>query len=115
MSAGQYVLSFCLGDINGGDSRYLLASSVAVRFGGSSLGIFSNAACGATTNWMEVTIPFASDGTNTLTFSSAGLTLDHYAGLDNVTVAAVPEPGSLALVLAAMVAAGSAAKRRKSV
>jgi hypothetical protein len=114
--AGQYMLSFYLGDINGGDSRYSLASSVEVLFGGTSLGIFSNAAGGATTNWMAVAVPFTSDGVNnTLTFTTTGLQLDNYTGLDNVSVTAVPEPGSLAMVLAALAAAGLVARRRRAV
>jgi hypothetical protein len=116
LSAGQYMLSFYLGDINGGDTRYSLPSSVEVLFGGNSLGIFSNSAGGATTNWMGVQVPFTSNGVNnTLTFSTTGMQLDNYTGLDNVTVTAVPEPGSLAIVLAALAAAGLVTTRRKGV
>jgi hypothetical protein len=115
LSAGQYLLSFFLGDINGGDPRYSRASAVEVLFGGSSLGTFTNAAGGLTTNWLQVEVPFTSNGVNnTLTFRTTGLTLDNYTGLDNVSVTAVvPEPGSLAMVLAALAAAGVAARRRK--
>lgn len=114
LSAGQYMLSFYLGDINGGDSRYALPSSVEVLFGGSSLGTFSNLAGGTTTNWIQVLVPFTSNGVNNvLTFSTEGLRLDNFTGLDNVSVNAVPEPGSLAMVLASLGVAGLAAKRRK--
>lgn len=114
LSAGQYMLSFYLGDINGGDTRYDLPSSVEVLFGGNSLGIFTNSAGGATTNWRQVLVPLTSDGVNNvLTFSTANLRLDNFTGLDNVSLNAVPEPGSFALVLAALGVAGFAAKRRK--
>lgn len=115
LSAGQYMLSFYLGDIDGGDSRYNLPSSVEVLFAGVSVGTFTNSDGGATTNWKKFELPFTSDGINNLlTFSTANLNLDSYTGLDNVTVTAVAEPGSLAMVLAALGAAGLAAKRRKA-
>lgn len=79
LSPGQYVLNFFLGDINGGHASYGLASAVEVLFGGSSLGVFSNAAGGTSTNRMEVLVPFTSNGVNnTLAFSTRDLTLVSY-------------------------------------
>ena len=93
LAAGNYLLSFFVGDISE-SPNYTLASSVKVLINNIPVGgTFSNSAGTGTANWAAMSVPFSSlGGSTTVTFSTAGLTLDNFTGLDNVVLTAVPEP-----------------------
>lgn len=114
LAAGSYLLSFYLGDIKN-SSPYGLTSSVKVLINDVQQGsTFSNGAGTTSTNWVQFLVPFVSSGGATkVTFSTAGLTLDNYTGLDNVSVTAVPEPAAYGLAFAGAMVIFFAKRRRQ--
>lgn len=114
LAAGSYLLSFYLGDIKN-TSPYSLASSVKVLINDVQQGsTFSNAAGTTSTNWVQFLVPFVSSGGATkVTFSTAGLTLDNYTGIDNVVLTAVPEVEAYGLALAGMGVVAFVKRRRR--
>ena len=60
-------------------------------------------------------LPFTATAlTSTLTFTNTGPTGQSYPQLDNVSVTAVPEPGTYAMLLAGLAAVVSVVKRRSA-
>ncbi len=63
--------------------------------------------------WQQYTTTFVATGAlTTLSFSATGTSDSYGTSLDNVAVSAVPEPGSLALMLAGLGVVGGLARRR---
>lgn len=115
--AGNYVLSFYLGNVNSDPQFGLsLPASVKVLINNQQQGgIFTNSAGSTTTNWEQVLVPFQSlGGSTTITFSTFGLNLDYYTGIDNVVLAAVPEPKGYGLALVSMGLVAFVVRRRLS-
>jgi len=115
LAAGSYLLSFYLGDISQ-IPNYTLASSVNVLINSVQQGLTrTNSAGTSTVNWAQMLVPFnTSGGFTTVTFSTVGLSLDSYTGIDSVMLTAVPEPGTWLMMVAGMAAVGFMAKRRSS-
>lgn len=122
-TAGQaYAISFFVGNATGsadglvGNSAvYLLPSSVKLQIDGASAGVFTNAdiAYGAV-SWREFTQQFVASGPTTrIAFLNATPTGDNYAGLDDVSLTAVPEPASWAMLVIGFAAAGASIRRRR--
>jgi Protein of unknown function (DUF642)/PEP-CTERM motif len=112
----SYTLAFDLGS----SSTYLIPSTIAATaeivqggLGGVQTQSFTSTATGAN-NWQRFSMNFvAANASTTVRLVGTFAQLD-YVGLDNVSVtAAVPEPGTWALMLAGMAAVGSVASRRK--
>lgn len=116
LAAGLYLLSFHLGDISG-VPNYTMASAVNVLVNNVQQGAtFANFTGTSTTSWLQFLVPFTSaGGATTVTFSTTGLALDSLTGLDNVVLTAVPEAGSLLMMMAGLAAVGFVAKRRAGV
>ena len=92
-----------------GNHRYSTAESVTVNFGTASL----TASLPIETGWTAYTLYFtpSASGSYSLSFQNAGG--DNIGMLlDNVSIAAVPEPGTLAMLLAGLGMIGLIARRR---
>lgn len=66
-------------------------------------------------NWLEVNHQVLGTGSDVLSFRATGLNDSYGGSLDNVSLtAAVPEPGTYALMAAGLLALGFIARRRKA-
>jgi hypothetical protein len=108
-------VSFWVGNYsaNGGD----VSIRVTVQDGTSNTLLLAEAKAPATdldSTWQQFTYSFIPDGSsNTISFSELGGAA--YAGLDDVTVIAVPEPSTWALALLGFAGLGMLGVRRKRV
>jgi len=103
-----YTLSFWLSNMDNRASNYALASSIEVLINGQSFGVFSNNnSTNLSLNWLQVSFNFVPViASNTILFSNATPVADYHAGLDDVFLdVAVPEPGSLGMLLVGLAAA----------
>ena len=108
-----YTLSFDLGSSSTYITPSAVAASVLVVDVGTQTQTFTSTASGVN-NWQSYSMTFTAANPTT-TISLLGTTGRDYIGLDNVTlsVTAVPEPGTWAMMLAGMAAVGSEAARRR--
>ena len=90
------------------------SNDIDVFWNGTRLTTLSGSGAGLADHaWRQFSFTVRGNSTDQLRFAAAG-TSDSYGGsLDNIALNAVPEPGSLALVLAALGAVGMAARRQK--
>ncbi len=113
-----YQLNFALG--NGSDApqgaNYLSPSSIGVAINNGAVQNFSNAAITANgINWAMQTFRFTATGATTrVAFTNNTPGSDNYAGLDAVSLLAVPEPAQWALMLGGFGLMGGAMRRRRS-
>lgn len=92
----------------------LASNDVEVYWNGTRLTTLTGSGAGLSDHaWRQFTFTVRGNGNDRLRFAAAG-TADSLGGsLDNISLNAVPEPGSLALVLAALGAVGFAARRKQ--
>jgi hypothetical protein len=64
--------------------------------------------------WASNSFTFVAAETSTSLFFAGGYNAGHYIGLDNVSVTAVPEPETYAMMLAGLGALGFMGRRRKA-
>jgi hypothetical protein len=110
-----YRLSFWLGNADG-NNNYTLPSTIAVKIDGLDLKSFTNA--DITPNhidWRLVSFTFRADRDQTrVTFFNNTPRGDAEGGLDDVSLTAVPEPASWALMIGGFGLAGATLRRRKA-
>ena len=102
LSPGSYSLSFWLGRQGTGDF-YMGAASLALLINGTLAATYDNNlnALPLNINWQQFTYDFTASGATTIAFLNASPCCDqNFVGLDNVSLAAVPIPNSLVLLLA---------------
>ncbi len=103
-----YTLSFSYA--NRPDFRSVASNGIDWSIG-SLNGLVGN---NATTTWQTYTTTFTGTGSPmTLRFAAAGLSDSYGTSLDNISVSAVPEPQSLALLLAGLGVMGVVVRRRQ--
>jgi hypothetical protein len=107
--AGFYLVEFDLGKMFSAGNPF-----VSVNFNGD-IQTFSNTTSGSGNilSWAHEQYYFFGAASNTITFTGAAGGSTGLIGIDNVTVTAVPEPESLALMMAGIGALGFMSRRRK--
>jgi len=119
----NYVLSFWVGNVFNPGGAFGTTSTVNVRLGGIAgtlLGSFTNNnQPSGTQDWKQFTTSFTAAGTSTIIdFLNGDPGNDNSNGLDNVDLevgpAAVPEPGTMALLMAGILGFGLLRQRRTS-
>jgi hypothetical protein len=89
------------------------SNAIDVLWDGAMLGTLNGSGVGAANHvWRQYTFNVMGTGSNTLRFVAAGASDSLGGSLDNVRLNAVPEPGSLALVLGALLAGATVLRRR---
>ena len=114
---GSYKLSFFVGNAsptgsNGGN--YTQPSTVNLSINGGPIQSFTNSLnTPFGINWAPFSVTFFAETPTAIAFTN-GTTGDNMLGLDNVSVTAVPEPASWAMLIAGFGLTGAAMRRRRS-
>ncbi|MCK6407236.1 MAG: DUF642 domain-containing protein [Rhodocyclaceae bacterium] len=111
----NYTLSFWYSPRPSTASRPSDTNNISVFWNGATLlPTLSGTNNTGSHNWQQYSYTVTGTGSDILRFGALG-TQDTYGGsLDNVSVTAVPEPGSLAMILAGLGLMGGVVRRRAS-
>ena len=115
---GNYTLSFFVGNASptGGNSgNYTQPSTINLSINGGAIQSFSNSDnTNLAINWKPFSLTFFASGPTTIAFTN-GTSGDNMLGLDDVSMAAVPEPASWAMLIAGFGLTGAVMRRRRAV
>ena len=120
VSGRTYEVTFWLGnatgDGTGNSGAYVLSSSLNLAITGAGATNYVNGTVTAgTVNWGQYTRRFTATGATTrLQFTNTTPVGDNFTGLDNVSLAAVPEPASWGLMILGFGLVGGAMRRRSA-
>jgi hypothetical protein len=90
------------------------SNAIEVWWDDAMLGTLNGSGLGATGNvWQAYSFSVVGNGNNTLRFAAAGQSDSLGGALDNVSLRAVSEPGSLFLVVGALLAGAAILRRRR--
>ena len=109
--AGWYELSFWYSPRQGVAAG---SNGLGYSFGSLSGTVLANVAGTSGNVWQQFTDRVYLTGATTLTFTATGRSDSLGGSLDNVSVTAVPEPETYAMMLAGLALMGSIARRRKN-
>jgi hypothetical protein len=107
-AGGKYALTFYLGS----SAQYGVPDSIFASAGSAS-GTFTSTDPTSNNAWQLETLLFTATGPSTL-ISLVGNSGDQYIGLDNVSVAPVPEPSTWAMMILGFLGVGFVAYRRRN-
>ena len=120
-----YRLSFYVGNaapIGGNGGVYVLPSTVNLSINNGAIQGFTNSSTAGTSsggngiNFQQFTTTFTATGASTLIAFSNGTPVgDNYAGLDDVSLIAVPEPATWAMMIMGFFGLGTILRRRHAV
>ncbi len=115
---GNYTLSFFVGNASptgGNANSYTQPSTVNLSINGGPIQSFTNSDdTNFAINWKAFSVNFFAAGPTTIAFTN-GTSGDNMLGLDDVSVALVPEPASWAMLIAGFGLTGAAMRRRRAV
>lgn len=106
----QYILKFWLGTSQFYNPTNGAASLVSVAGNDTTV---SSTVTTLPNSWEEKTITFTALSSSTL-LAFTGISGKDYIGLDNISVTAVPEPTSIAMLFAGLAAVGTVVARRRN-
>ena len=108
----QYTLTFSAG--NSTFSGRTGDGTVNVQVGNLTTSVATATATGTPIEWKPIALTFtALTSATTLSFSNTQDSFTHFAFIDAVGVSAVPEPQTVALMLAGLAVVGTVARRRR--
>ena len=110
---GSYNLEFDIGNVVAPAANLGTQSTIDLWLNGVLVQSFTNSSAGGgAINWETFKYSFAATGATKVEFRNADASGDNFNGLDNVVLAAVPEPASWLLSLVGATALGLLARRR---
>lgn len=108
-----YMLTFAVGSSNAITGNPNVNTRIEVKAGNLSQ-TFNLGVAGGPNVWTPITAYFTTSGVQTnLSMTFRGVEGDDYIGLDTISVTAIPEPTSLALLFAGLAAVGTVVRRRR--